>query len=94
MLPGMPEMVRAYTSRGLNSRSFGWRGVRTLTHTYVVDNGTKPDAPQTRYLYDNVNDPLQMHPIKLAKGEAQDKKYEKILKQYLQQLNDEFLLDR
>lgn len=94
MLPGMPEMVRAYTSRGLNSRSFGWRGVRTHTHTYVVDNGTTPDTPQTRYLYDNKKDPLQLHPIKLQKGEPQDKKYEKILRKYLKQLNDEFLLDR
>ncbi len=94
MMPGMPDMVRAYTLRGLDSRCFGWRGLRTKTHTYVVDNGTHPDAPQVRWLYNNHADPFQMHPVQLTKGDALDTQYEQILKTFLTQLDDNFLLVR
>lgn len=94
MMPGMPDMVREYTRRGLYSRCFGWRGVRTKTHTYVVDNGTVPGQEQCRYLYDNINDPFQLSPVRLRAEDEENRKYEAVLRDYLTRLGDGFLLDR
>ncbi|MEG1686392.1 MAG: sulfatase [Angelakisella sp.] len=94
MIPGMPEMVHAYSARGLYNRSFGWRGIRTKTHTYIVDNGTQPGCPQQRYLYDNEHDPYQLSPMLLTVGSREDAQYEALLRPYLERLNDSFLLNR
>lgn len=93
MMPGMPEMVAEYTRLGLNSKCFGWRGLRTQTHTYVVDAGTAPHAPQTRLLYDNVADPYQLHPVALKAGDTLDAPFAQRLRVWLKRLNDGFLID-
>lgn len=90
MMPGMPDMVNEYLKLGLNSKCFGWRGLRTKTHTYVVDNGTKPGEERKRYLYDNVQDPYQLHPSCPSDQEAAD--WDKILIRYLNELRDPFLM--
>lgn len=92
MTPGMDEMVKSFTSRGLFNRSYGWRGIRTKTHTYVVDNGVAPGVTPQRLLYDNINDPFQLNPVTLEKSSHMAIEYERILKQYLEKLNDSFLL--
>lgn len=92
MIPGMPDMVMEYTKLGLNNRCFGWRGVRTKTHTYIVDNGTAPGAEQQRLLYNNQADPYQLNPTLVRKGEEEYCYYSNILKGYLSKLNDRFLL--
>lgn len=91
MIPGMPEMVKAYSSLGLNHKSFGWRGLRTRTHTYVVDNGDKPGAEQVRCLYHNEEDIYQMHPVILSREEAAE--WDAVLRTYLDRISDPFLLN-
>ena len=92
MFPGMPELVDPYRKLGMNPKSFGWRGIRTKTHTYVVDLGCKPGAEAKRLLYDNVQDPYQLHPQELSSLCPEAQTYDAILKEYLEQLNDPFLL--
>lgn len=92
MFPGMPELVNPYRERGMNPKSFGWRGIRTKTHTYIVDLGCEPGAEPKRLLYDNVSDPYQMNPKELAYLDPEAQEYESILKEYLKRLNDPFLL--
>ncbi len=93
MIPGMPDLVAAYEHLGLDNRSFGWRGVRTLTHTYVVDNGTHPGQEQVRYLYDNIADPMQMHGTRLDPADPACGPWDAILRQYLAEQHDTFLLE-
>lgn len=90
MIPGMPDLISEYRKSGLNNKAFGWRGIKTKQHTYIVDNGTSPGQPQKRYLYDIKKDPYQMNPKELSKEEAVS--WDSILKEYLQQLKDPFLL--
>lgn len=94
MLPGMPELVEPYTQRGLDSKCFGWRGLRSKEFTYVIDNGTKPGAEQKRYLYDNINDKYQMNPKVLKKDDPICQKLDPILKGYCKAQKDYFLFDR
>lgn len=93
MVPGMPKMVAEYTRRGLDNRCFGWRGVRTLRYTYIVDNGTSPGEPQRRYIYDNVEDPYQMDGKELAIDDPVCKEWDMILRTYLEEQQDGFLLE-
>ncbi len=93
MIPGMPEMVRAYHTEGLHHKCFGWRGVRTKTHTYVVDNGCTPGDKQVRWLYDLQNDPLQLHPIQVYHNDTLANNYDSILQKFLEYIKDPFLLD-
>lgn len=94
MIPGMPEMVNAYTKLGLNHKCFGWRGLRTKQHTYIVDNGTEPNAPQVRLLYDNIADPFQMNAKVLSVDSVEDIAFSARLKEWLTTLQDGFLLER
>lgn len=93
MVPGMPSMVAEYTRRGLDNRCFGWRGVRTLRHTYVVDNGTVPGTSQRRFLYDNLEDPYQMAGMELSADDPVCKDWDDILRSYFAQQQDGFLLE-
>lgn len=92
MIPGMPELIEPYRKKGLNHKSFGWRGIRTKTHTYVIDNGGRPDEKQKRYLYDNEKDPYQLNPLVLSSDDEQCKEYDDCLIDYLKKINDPFLM--
>lgn len=93
MFPGMPELVNPYRKLGLNSKSFGWRGIRTKEATYVLDRGCTPGDEPKRLLYDNVNDPYQMQPRELEADSPEAVHYDGILKEYLELLNDPFLME-
>jgi len=93
MMPGMPKLVEEYRKLGLNSNAFGWRGIKTKTHTYIIDNGTSPGEEQMRYLYDNVSDPFQLHPLTLSKESSLCAEYDLILEEYLRQTKDPFLMN-
>jgi arylsulfatase A-like enzyme len=93
MIPGMPETVQEYTRRGLDNRGFGWRAVRTLRHTYVVDNGTVPEAEQKRWLFDNETDPFQLHGMELTPSDPLCREWDDILRSYLSSQRDGFLLE-
>ncbi len=68
--PGMPEMVAAFEKKGMNSKCYGWRGIRTHRHTYVVNNGYAPDGHQVRLLYDNEKDPYRDAPCSNHRAES------------------------
>lgn len=93
MFPGMPELVNPYRRLGVNSKSFGWRGIRTKTDTYVLDRGTVPGAPVKRMLYHNAQDPYQLFPQELAADSPEAIMYDGILREYLEKLNDPFLME-
>jgi len=80
-----------------------WRGIRTQRHTYVVQI-TKGKI--VRYLYDLVNDPYQMKPLKTeqhrkvsslgvltdcGKPDKQMESFERELKMWLKKTSDPFL---
>lgn len=92
MYPGMPAMLSEFELFGLNSKAFGWRGLRTKRYTYVVNNGITPHAAQEKYLYDNLNDPYQLKPIILSKDQACE--WDTLLMKYLKRTNDPFLLNK
>ncbi len=91
MMPGMPNIVQSFRSRGLNNKCFGWRGIRTKTQTFVVHNGEEYGKVQQKLVYDNVNDPYQLNPT-IPTGEEL-KGWEELLQKYLDMLNDPFLID-
>lgn len=93
MLPGMPELVEPFRVLGLNNKAFGWRGLRTKTHTYVIDNGDHPEHGQRRLLYDLKADPLQLAPITLDADDPRCEAYDERLKAHLKAIKDPFMVE-
>lgn len=91
MIPGMPQLVQAYAEKGLDAKCFGWRGLRSNRYTFIIDNGIHPDSVTARYLYDNVEDTYQLHPMMLAPGDERCKQYTAILKEMCKSQRDPFL---
>ncbi len=92
MIQGTVEGVAEYQKHGLNNKCFGWRGLRTKTNTYIIDNGVKPFVTQKRYLYDNVNDPFQLNPLDVTGNTEVCKQYDEVLAGYLNKIGDPFLI--
>lgn len=91
MLPGLPELIEPFKKLGLDSMCYGWRGLRTKTFTYIIDNGTTPGFEQVRYYYDNMSDPFQLQPKILEKDSPECKKLDPILKEFCRSQKDYFL---
>ncbi len=91
MFPGMPNLVNSFRDKGLYNKCFGWRGICTKTHTFHAYNGVKYGEKSRRELFDNVNDPCQLHPIELSEDELAN--WNKKLEKYLKKTNDPFLVD-
>lgn len=89
---GSDASIKNFSDLGLNSSCYGWRGIRTKTHTYVIDNGNQPNNKQIRYLYNNSKDPLQLNPEILDRKDDKCKYYDKLLKEYFANQQDVFLL--
>lgn len=94
MLPGMPDLVEPFKKLGLDSMCYGFRGLRSKTFTYVIDNGIKPGIQQKRYYYDLETDPYQMNPIELNNSDSICKKLDPILKEFSFNQKDYFLYER
>ncbi len=92
MIPGSVNMVQSYHIYGLNHHCYGWRGVRTKTHTYIVNNGSVPGAKQCRWLYNLIKDPLQLHPVQVKPNTPIANIYDPILRGFLDEIGDPFLL--
>lgn len=92
--PGGADMVKRFEKRGFNHKSYGWRGIRTKTHTFVVYNGYEPEEKKKILLYDNVRDPFQKNPMEIKDRSESElvKHLNQILKDYLEKTNDPFLL--
>ena len=94
MIPGMPELVNPFLEKGFDNRAFGWRAIRDERYTYVVDNGVIPGEEQKRFIFDNQEDPYQMHKEKLDKCDKRAIKYDLMLKNEFKKSHDNFLLGR
>ena len=94
--PGGEEMVAAFIQKGLNHKSYGWRGIRTPRYTYVVSNGYAPGGRQTELLYDQEKDPWQISPRLIEAGcrTPEILGFRKCLKGYLEMIQDPFLWDK
>jgi len=89
-------MVKKFSCKGLNHKSYGWRGIRDKRYTYVITNGYAPGEEQREYLYDNEMDPYQMNP-ELLKPDCQRNdvlRYRERLRTYLSRTEDPFLWNR
>ena len=67
--PGGEAVVRQFEAAGKDPLVYGWRGVRTQTHTYVLELGYRPQPVPARYLYHTAEDPQQQHPLDLTAPE-------------------------
>lgn len=98
--PGGAEMVAEFAKKGLSHKCYGWRGIKTSTHTYVVYNGYAPGEERKEYLYDDSSDPYQMKPVIVGAdgmNEMTDtndmvRRLRGRLKKYLELTEDPFLL--
>ena len=68
----------------------GRRGIRTLTHTYVVSLDNSRRVKIRKYLYDDINDPLQMNNL-AGKGLDIEMELERKLINELEKDNDPFV---
>lgn len=91
--PGSAQLVEVFSRKGLAHKAYGWRGIKTCTHTYVVTNGYEPGEEQKEYLYDDVQDPYQMNPREIKKDcmEEDILTLRKRLRYYLNMTGDPFL---
>lgn len=64
--PGRDVFIKEFTANDKNPLAYGWRGVRTQTHTYVMELGYEVIPSPARYLYSIVDDPQQMNPLDLS----------------------------
>ena len=91
--PGRDVFLDAFRKEGKDPLSKGWRGIRSENYTYVVHKGYWPgDDRDERYLYDLVNDPYQLNPVEITDATENELalKFEKELKERLDQLGDPF----
>lgn len=72
-VPRNAGISKSLPEKRVNPKSFGWRGIRTKTHTYVVDLGCEPEAKPRRLLYNNALDPYQMSPKELSPHDPEAK---------------------
>lgn len=88
--PGGPQLVAALKEKGISPLEMGWRGVRSVRYSYVVDVGYTPTPVLQRLLYDLASDPLQMHPIVIENpaDNAVANELEQALLQWLHEQND------
>ncbi|WP_312106488.1 sulfatase [Lachnoclostridium sp.] len=94
--PGVADMVKAFSDLGLSHKAYGWRGVKTATHTYVRSNGYAPGEAVVEYLYDDSKDPYQMNPTVVTNEENDPlvRKMRERLSYYLELTKDPFLMHR
>lgn len=78
-----------YFKIGHSSPGEGRRGIRTLTHTYVVCLNDGGQAGILRYLYDDVNDPFQMNNL-AGKNLAIEREMDSMLIRELNEDGDPF----
>ncbi len=90
--PGRELFLRNFTQAGKDPKGFGWRGVRTQSHTYVIELGYDVVEHPARYLYNTERDPQQINPLDLtiAENKALARELEKKICAWLQAQSDDF----
>ncbi len=94
MIPGMPSHVKAFYEKGMSSKAHGWRGIRTKTEVYVINNGNEPGAKQERLLYNLDRDPFQLEPEFLDSSNDKSRFFDHLLKGHLDLIGDPFLMNQ
>ena len=90
--PGQIPAIKEFEKVNEDNKRYGWRAVKTKTHTYVVNRGYRPNREVQRYLYDNINDEYQLNPLKLNDS-SEDKlsnELENLLKEWAIKYKDKF----
>ncbi|RRD40160.1 sulfatase [Leptotrichia sp. OH3620_COT-345] len=90
--PGQISAIEKFERINEDNKKYGWRAVKTKTHTYVVNKGYNPGQVTERFLYDNINDEYQLNPLKLnesSENEISDR-LEKMLKSWAEKHRDKF----
>lgn len=78
-----------YTDKGKEWMNKGWRGIRTLTHKFVI---VRTKGSQMCYLYDLEKDPYELNPLTGSNPEdAQFSTYYQLLRKELIKQNDQFI---
>lgn len=92
--PGGLEEHKRAQELGIDVNAYGWRGIRSHTHTYVVSRSIQ-DSTVKRLLYDNVQDPFQLNPVEFSgiSLEGIAMQMEQQLKNWLKKLRDPFILE-
>ena len=90
--PGGEAVVRQFKAAGKDPLAYGWRGVRTQTHTYVMELGYQPRPVPARYLYHTAEDLQQQRPLDLAAPEnrALAKELEEAVMGWMRRQDDRF----
>lgn len=91
--PGRDVFLKSFKEAEKSPMDFGWRAVRSLRYTYVIDVGYETTPQLSRILYDNMADKYQMHPVLI--DNVQENKIAAELEQklcaFLKSENDGFL---
>jgi Arylsulfatase A and related enzymes len=92
--PGDVESHRLAAAEGWEINAFGWRGVRTKRHTYIVLRNVGA-SNLIRLLYDLESDPYQLSPkiYDEASDDAISVELERELTVWLNKINDPFVLN-
>lgn len=91
--PGRDVFLQAFREAGKSPLDYGWRALRTETHTYVVEVGYDVTPKLHRLLYDLQADPLQQHPLAIEKPEENPltARFEEQLRRWMRESGDGFL---
>lgn len=90
--PGQVSAINKFKEKGLNSLDYGWRAIKSRTHTYVVNKGYIPNEGVEKLLYDNINDKYQLNPLKVDENNKNpiSEDLEKKLKDWIEKYKDGF----
>ena len=90
--PGRAPVVEMFQQHGKDPKAYGWRGLRSQNHTYIMELGYDVKPQPKRYLYDLTIDPLQLHPLSLENTEnlILARSYEDSVLCWLQNQKDDF----
>lgn len=90
--PGRAPVVEKFKQYGKDPKAYGWRGVRSQNHTYIIELGYDVVPTPQRYLYDIASDPQQLHPLPLDDENTLNlaRQYEQSITHWLLHQNDDF----
>lgn len=91
--PGRDIFIKKFKEHNLNPESFGWRGIRTQSFTYVMELGYDVFPRKKCYLYHTSEDKYQMDTLdlNLEKNRQISKYLEEMVIDWMERQNDGFL---
>ncbi len=91
--PGRDVFIEEFKKHDRDILSYGWRAVRDRRYTYVISVGYRIEPLLEYYLFDNIEDPLQLTPRtdEAARNDSNGKRLEELLVSWLERQGDPFL---